>query len=192
MALSRPRRPEYQPRPALDRRVASRAMASRRRAVRASSRAGARRPHQPRPSFAAQARAPGRPLRVEARHRPHRVRHPPRVRGRAAQAPPVPGAGAHRGAHHRRLHRAGRRPVGPVGHPAPPVEGGGRRARRHLRRAGAAGSCCPTTSRSAATPSGSARWASRTCCGSPPRTTVARMLERDDFAKRYATARRSR
>ena len=32
------------------------------------------------------------------------------------------------------------------------------------------------------------RWTWRTSCASPRRTTVARMLERDDFSKRYATA----
>ena len=56
--------------------------------------------------------ASGRPLRVKLGHRPDRVRHPPRLRGRAAQAPPVPGPRPHRGAHHRRLHRPGRRPDG--------------------------------------------------------------------------------
>ena len=55
----------------------------------------------------------------EARHRPHRVRHPPRLRGRAAQAAPVPGPRPHRGAHHRRLHRPGRRPVGRARRPGP-------------------------------------------------------------------------
>ena len=60
----------------------------------------------------------GPPAAGEARHRPDRVRHPPRLRGRAAQAAPVPGPRPHRRAHHRRLHRPGRRPVGPLGDPA--------------------------------------------------------------------------
>ena len=79
--------------------------------------------------------AQGSPAPGEAGDRPHRLRHPPRLRGGAAQAPPVPGTRAHRGADPRRLHRADRRPVRALRHPAPPLEGAGRRARRDLRRA---------------------------------------------------------
>ena len=50
-------------------------------------------------------------------------------------------------------------------------------------------SCSTSTSRSAATPSGWAPWASRTCCASAARTTVARMLERDDFSRRHRDGR---
>ena len=135
---------------------------------RSASSAPARSTSSPRPTSAASSRT-GRPLRVKLGHRPHRVRHPSRVRGRAAQAAPVPGARAHRGADHRRLHRAGRRPVGQVGHPAAPHEGGGRRSRRRPTSSRSAHPRSPTSrSRSAATPSGSARWASRTCCASRP------------------------
>ena len=90
--------------------------------------------------------APGPAAAGEARHRPDRVRHPPRLRRRAAPPAPVPGPRPRRGADPRRLHRAGRRPVGPFGDPAPPVEGGGRRARADLPRAGrrASSTCRPS------------------------------------------------
>src|SRR5437016_4483792 len=51
----------------------------------------------------------GRAIAGEARARPHRVGHPPRVGRRAAQAPPVPGPRPRRSPHHRRLHGPGRR-----------------------------------------------------------------------------------
>ena len=64
--------------------------------------------HRGRPAPEARDRPPAA---GQARHRPDRVRHPPRLRGRAPQAAPVPGARPRRGADHRRLHRPGRRPV---------------------------------------------------------------------------------
>ena len=74
----------------------------------------------------AQEAGPGRAAPGEARHRPDGLRHPPRVRRRAPQAPPVPGPGPHRGADPGRLHRPGRRPHRPVGHPPPPGPGADR------------------------------------------------------------------
>ena len=59
----------------------------------------------------------GPPAAGQARHRPVRRRPDARSRGRAAQAAPVPGLRAHRGAGRRRLHRPGRRPVRAHGHP---------------------------------------------------------------------------
>ena len=115
----------------VDRRVASAESSGCRPRLRA--RRGVRQPHQR--GRAAQEAREGSPAPGEAGDRPHRFRHPPRFRGGAAQAPPVPGTRAHRRADPRRLHRADRRPVGSLGHPAPPLEGAGRRARRDLRRA---------------------------------------------------------
>ena len=192
VAFSRPRRPEYQPLASAARSPGASASASTSRAAtscstRRSSTSSAR------PTCASKlAKRP--PAPGQARHRPHRVRHPPRLRGGAAQAPPVPGARAHRGADHRRLHRAGRRPVGPVGHPAPPVEGARSTsyAATYVEQA-PPDPACRSRSRSAATPSGSAAMGIEDVLRLTSRTTVARMLERDDFAQRYARrARRSR
>ena len=121
----------------------------------------------PRPSCATSSRGPA--AAREARHRPDRVRHPPRVRGRAAQAAPVPGPRPHRRAHHRRLHRPGRRPERAVGDP--PARSRGEEVDAHAEtyvEQVAAHPRCPTrtASRSAATPSGSRRWTWTTCCGS--------------------------
>ena len=71
------------------------------------------------------------------------------------------------------------------------VQGGGARVRR-----AAAGSVWmildPSAPRSGTTPSGSSRWTWRAILRLTASTTVARMLERDDFAKRYRRASRSR
>ena len=129
----------------------------------------------------------GRAAAREARHRPDRVRHPPRLRGRAAPAAPVPGPRPRRGADPRRLHRTGRRSVGQVGdpprltkdevdaHAQTYLEQVGRHP-RHVARA---------ASRSAATPSGSRAMDMEDVLRLTSQVTVARMLERDDFAKRY-------
>ena len=83
------------------------------------------------------ARARGPAAAREARHRPDRARHPPRPRGRAAQAARVPGRRPPGGADRRRLHRARGRPLGPL-EPAPDaLRGGDRGQRRDLPGAGA-------------------------------------------------------
>ena len=63
---------------------------------------------------------------------------------------------------------AGRRPVGAVRDPAPPDQGGGRRARGDVPRAGAAGSSARPPRDPAQLRVARRRWASRTCCASPP------------------------
>ena len=65
----------------------------------------------------------------QARHRPVRLRPDARARRRAAQAAPVPGPRAHRGAGRRRVHRPGGRPVRAHGHPRR-----AERRRRHRQR----------------------------------------------------------
>ena len=55
-------------------------------------------------------------------------------------------------------------PSGRVRDPPAALEGRRRRARQHLRRAGPPDPARPSPSRSAATPSGSPRWESTTCC----------------------------
>ena len=54
--------------------------------------------------------AKGTPLRVKLGIDPSTRRHPPRPCGGPHEARPVPAGGPHRGADHRRLHGAGRRP----------------------------------------------------------------------------------
>ena len=94
VALLRPRRPHISRGPgALPGSVPRSCLASASSSKRTSTSASTSSPRPTPP----QART-GRPLRGQARHRPHRVRHPPRLRGRPAQAPPVPGAWPHRGA----------------------------------------------------------------------------------------------
>ena len=125
----------------------------------------------------------------QARHRPDRVRHPSRVRGRAAPAAPVPGSRAHRGADHRRLHRDGRRPVGQVGDP-PAAHARTRSTRTpqtYVEQAAPDPRLSPDRLEIAPQlrVARDARHGGR-AAPDRRRSTVARMLERDDFAKRYA------
>ena len=123
----------------------------------------------------------------EARHRPHRVRHPPRPYGRSAQTAPVPGSRTPRGADHRRLHRAGRRSHRAVGHPAAADRRRGRGPRPHLRRPGAGRPRLrPRTASSwCATPTGWRAMDMADVLRLTGRTTVARIMERDDFSQRF-------
>ena len=77
-----------------------------------------------------------RPLRVKLGDRPYGSGHPPRPRGGAAQAAPVPGLRAPGGADHRRLHRARGRPFGALEPEADALRRGDRRQRRDLPVAG--------------------------------------------------------
>ena len=104
----------------------------------------------------------------------------------AAQAPPVPGLRAHGRPDRRRLHGADRRPVRAGRDAADADEGRGRRARGARPRAVRADPARRSVSRSAATRSGWSRSASRGLLELATHYTVARMLERDDFAERYA------
>ena len=129
----------------------------------------------------------GRPLRVKLGDRPHRARHPPRSHGRPAQAARVPGPRPHGRPDHRRLHGARGGPQRPLRRT--PGRSPGRR--------------------STATPRPTSDQAFKVL--DPERTevrrngewldmpmedlfrlartsTVAQLLERDDFAKRYAGA----
>ena len=125
------------------------------------------------------------PAAREARDRPDGARHPPRLHRRARQAARVPGPRPHRRPDHRRLHRARRRSQRPLGDAAGAVGRADRRQRRHLPGAGAEGARPRARWRCAATASGSTcRW--RSSSGLVRTTTVARILERDDFAKRNA------
>ncbi len=86
----------------------------------------------------AERRARGPAAARQARRRPHRARHPPGAHGRPQQAAPVPGRRSRRRAHHRRLHGAHRRSLGPLQDPPPPRSRGHRRQRAHLPGAGSA------------------------------------------------------
>ena len=128
----------------------------------------------------------------EARHRPHRAGHPPRPRGRAAEAARVSGRRPHGRPDHRRLHGPDRRSVGPLGRCGRCSSR--RRSTPTPRPSRTRRSRCSTASarRCGATASGSTcRWRiSSGCCA---RSTVARLFERDDFTKRMrGRASRSR
>ena len=97
----------------------------------------------------------------------------------------VPGRGPHRRADRRRLHGADRRPVGPVERAAGAPRRGDRRERAALRRAGVRRSSTRSARRCASTASGSASSTSPSVVRLTRTTTVARLLERDDFAKRF-------
>ena len=75
----------------------------------------------------------------EARDRPDRAGHPPRVHGRAPEAARVPGPGPHGGADRRRLHRARGRSQRPLEHPPGARSGPDRRQRPDLPGAGLQG-----------------------------------------------------
>ena len=125
------------------------------------------------------------PLRVKLGHRPDGARHPPRPHRGARQAARVPGPRPHRRADRRRLHRARRRPERPLRHAPGPVRRADRRERRDL--PGSRRSRCSTPTRLEVRRNG--EWldmAMEDLFRLVRTTTVARMLERDDFAKRYA------
>ena len=132
--------------------------------------------------------AEGQPAARQARHRSHGAGHPPGPHRGPAQAARVPGPRPHRGPDRRRLHRARGRPQRPLRRPAR----------------------SSTARRSTPTPRPSRRQAFTVL--DPDRTevrsngewldmpmeelfrlartaTVAQLLERDDFAKRYAAPR---
>ena len=131
------------------------------------------------------------PAAGEARRRPHHARHPPRPHGRPAQAARVPGPGPHRGPDHRRLHGARGRPERPlVGHPA-----GLDRAEIDSNAATYQEQAFKVLDLDRTEVRHNGEWLdmpiedlfrlART-------STVAQLLERDDFAKRYADGARSR
>ena len=133
----------------------------------------------------AQARRRGPSAAREARDRPDGARHPPRPHGRAAEAARVPGLGHTRRADRRRLHRARGRPERPLALRPRALGRGDRRQRADLPGAGVQGRS--TAERLEVRRNG--EWLdmpmeelfrlART-------TTVAQILERDDFAKRFA------
>ena len=137
----------------------------------------------------------GTPAAGQAGLRPDRARHPPRPHRRPAQAAPVPGSRAPGGGDHRRLHGHGRRSQRPLEDPAAAL----RRGRSRPTRAPTSSSSSASRSRrrrscqsrSTGTASGSRRCASRTSCACASQYTVARLLERDDFAKRSQAHSRS-
>ena len=92
-------------------------------------------------------------------------------------------------ADHRRLHDPDRRPVRPLGGAADPLRRGDRREREDVPRAGD-GRARPRPDRGAATTaSGSSKLSYAEVVRLARTITVARMLERDDFAKRMAAQR---
>ena len=118
--------------------------------------------------------------------RPDRARHPSRAHGRPSQAATVPGSRPHGGV-----------PVGDftgmIGDPERPQRdpqaARPRRSgeqRQDLHRAGVQDPRPREQPWSTTTAAGSRSWNSRMCCGSTATQTVAQMLERDDFEKRYA------
>ncbi len=127
------------------------------------------------------------PAAGQARHRPDRAGHPSRPRGRARQAAGVPGRGPPGRADRRRLHRARRRSVRAVEPSPDPLRGGDRGERGDLQSTGPRDPRCrpAAASRCAATASGWT-WRWPICCALLRATTVAQLLERDDFAKRFS------
>ena len=122
----------------------------------------------------------------QARARPDGARPPPRPHGRAHEAARVPGRRPRRRADRRRLHRARRRPVGPLGHAARPVGRADRRERRDLPAPGRQG---PARRRRALEVRRNAEWLDMSMedlFRLARHPTVAQLLERDDFAKRFA------
>ena len=140
------------------------------------------------PRGRARAQAGARPAAArEARHRRHLARHPRRPRHPAPAHARLPGRGPHGRADHRRLHDADRRPVGPLGRAPDPLRRGDRpRTRRRYLEQAMRSCSTPSARRCATTASGCRSSRSRTSSASRATMTVARMLERDDFAKRYA------
>ena len=134
--------------------------------------------------------AEGQAAAREARRRPDRARPAPRPRGAAAQAAPVPGPRAHGRPHHRRLHRAHRRSVGPQ-HDAPAAHArADRRERGRPTWSRRSRSSIPTRPSCAATPSGSTSSTSRTCSSS--RASSRSRASSSATTSRSATRRSSR
>ena len=128
----------------------------------------------------------GRALHRQARRGPDGARPAPGPRRAAAQAAPVPGPRTPGRAHHRGLHGAHRRPVGTQLDPAAAHGRADRRERRHLYRTGVPHPRPRRARRCAATPSGSGQLDFADLLRLTSQFTVARILERDDFSKRYA------
>ena len=124
----------------------------------------------------------------QARHRPDRARHPPRPCGRAAQAARVPGRRPPRGADRRRLHRARGRSLAGAPSLRPMLsERGDRGERDDLPGAGAPDPRPRSRAPGGAAQQRVARHADGGRCSRSLRTTtVAQLLERDDFAKRWS------
>ena len=118
--------------------------------------------------------------------RPHGVRPAPRLSGRAAQAPPVPGPRPHGRAHHRRLHRRSAT-LGP--HRDPAAADATRRSTRHAQTYVEQASAILDSRRTTEVRRNS-EWLGGMGIADVLRlepVTVARMLERNDFSKRYAS-----
>ena len=92
---------------------------------------------------------------------------------------------------HRRLHRPGRRPERPLDPAAAALAGGDRGQRGHLPGAGLQGPR-PRADRGPLQQRVAARWSREALLGLLAQTTVARLLERDDFQKRLAAERADR
>ena len=132
--------------------------------------------------------AEGEPAAREARDRPHRAGHPPRPHRGPAQAARVPGPRPHGGADRRRLHRARGGPQRPLVHPARSSSGEEIDANAETFQEQA----FTVLDRERTEVRRNGEWLdmpmedlfrlART-------STVAQLLERDDFAKRYAAAR---
>ncbi len=121
----------------------------------------------------------------QVRHRSDRHRRAPRPYRAAAQAAPLPGTGPSGGAHHRQLHRPGRRSQRPGSDAGPAHPGAGRGQRPRLPDAGQQDHRHHQDRGARATATGSASSASSTCMALTSKITVQRMLERDDFTKRF-------
>ncbi len=112
----------------------------------------------PEDEFVEEARAlgpRGRAAPGQVRHRPDRDQRPPRPHRPAAEAPAVPGARPHGRHHHRQLHRAGRRPLGPRRDPRQAHRASRSRRTPRTTSARSAGSSTWTGPRSTTTATGS-------------------------------------
>ena len=125
----------------------------------------------------------------EGRIRPDRARPAPGPHRRAEQDAPVPGARAPRHVPHRGLHGDDRRPERAQRHPPAAHARADRGERGNLQGPGLQGAGRRTGPRSSST----RRWCNQLGATGMIRlaatSTVARMLERDDFSKRFAEQR---
>ena len=132
-------------------------------------------------------RAPRGPAAArEAGHRPQRQRSHAGPRGRVEEAAPVPGHRAPRRSHRRGLHRHGGGSLRQKS-AAAVADGrtdGGELAPPTWNRC--CGSCAGTAPNCAATPSGSATMTMTDVVREARHLTVAQLLEREDFARRFA------
>ena len=152
---------------------------------------GSRRAHAERRARPARRRARGearaRPTAPrEARHRRDLARHPRRTRHPAAAHARLPGRGARRRPHRRRLHDPDRRPLRTLDGASDPVGRGDRRERARHTSSRRSRSSSPSRRRCGATASGSRGLSFADVIRLTRMMTVAQMLERDDFAGRYA------